>query len=177
RPTLDAACDGVDVVITTANSALRGGADTVQTVDIEGNRNLIDAARAAGAGQFVFVSAFGVTTDRPVPFFRSKALSESHLRESGLPYTILAPDVFMDVWFPMILGPALGGAPVTIVGQGVRKHSFIAAADVAAFAVASVGHPGALNRRLPLGGPDAVSWRDAIGILERALSREIPVVT
>src|SRR5690606_15283674 len=90
---------------------------------------------------------------------------------------ILAPDVFMDVWFPMILGPALGGAPVTIVGQGVRKHSFIAAADVAAFAIASVGHPGALNRRLPLGGPDAVSWRDAIGILERALSREIPVVT
>jgi NADH dehydrogenase len=177
RPTLDAACDGVDVVITTANSALRGGADNVVTVDIEGNRHLIDAARSATVRQFVFVSALGVTTDSPVPLFRAKALTEMHLRESGLPYTILAPDAFMDVWFPMVIGPALSGAPVTLVGQGLRKHSFIAAADVAAFATASVGRADALNRHLPLGGPDAVSWREVIGAFERALSREIPIVS
>ena len=35
RATLDAACAGVDVVITTANSALRGGADNTQTVDTD----------------------------------------------------------------------------------------------------------------------------------------------
>ena len=177
RPTLDAACEGVDVVVTTANSALRGGADNVLTVDIEGNRNLMDAARSAKVRQFVFVSAFGVTTDSPVPLFQAKALSETHLRESGLPYTILAPDAFMDVWFPMVIGPALGGAPVTLVGLGLRKHSFIAAADVAAFTSASIGRAEALNRHLPLGGPDAVSWREVIGTLERALSREIPIVS
>ena len=177
RPTLDAACEGVDVVVTTANSALRGGADTVRTVDIEGNRNLIDAACSAQVQQFVFVSAFGVAVDSPVPLFQAKALSEIYLRESGLPYTILAPDAFMDVWFPMVVGPALSGAPVTLVGQGLRKHSFIAAADVAAFVTASVGRVEALNRHLPLGGPDAVSWREVIGAFERALSREIAIVT
>jgi nucleoside-diphosphate-sugar epimerase len=46
---------GIDVVITTANSAQRGGDDNTQTVDLDDNRNLIDAAREAQARQFVFV--------------------------------------------------------------------------------------------------------------------------
>jgi len=118
RPTLDAACTGVDVVVTTANSAQRAGADTTQTVDTDGNRHLIDAARESGVKQFVFVSAFGVTPDSPVPLFRAKALTEAYLRSSGLTFTILAPDVFMDVWIPMVVGPALRGLPVTIIGDG-----------------------------------------------------------
>jgi hypothetical protein len=40
---------------------VRGGDDTTETVDETvdeiGNRTLIDAARAAGVGQFIFVSA------------------------------------------------------------------------------------------------------------------------
>jgi uncharacterized protein YbjT (DUF2867 family) len=178
RATLDAACAGIDVVITTANSAQRAGADNMQTVDIDGNRHLIDAARNAGVKQFIFVSAFGVTTDSPVPLFRAKALSEAHLRASGLPYTILAPDGFMDVWIPMIVvGPALDGRPVTIVGEGRRKHSLIAVADVASFAIASIGHIEAMNRHVPLGGPDAVSWRDVITAFERRIGRAVPVVS
>ena len=167
--TIDAACEGIVVVITTANPVLRGADDNTQTVDTEGNRNLIDAAREARVKQFIFVSAFGVAPDSPIPLFQAKARSETYLRSSGLPYTILAPDVFMDVWIPMIVaGPALSGRPVTIIGEGRRKHSFITAGDVAAFATASIGHPAAMNRHLPLGGPEAVSWRDVIVAFERA---------
>ena len=166
------------MIVTTANSAQRGGADNVQTVDTAGNRHLIDAAREAAVRQFVFVSAFGATVDSPVPLFRAKAQSEAHLRSSGLPFTILAPDGFMDVWIPMIVvGPALGGQPVTIVGDGRRRHSLIAVGDVAAFATASIGHPEAINRYLPLGGPEALSWRDVIDAFERRLDRSLPVVT
>ena len=58
-PSLDRACAGVEVVVTTANSAKRGGADNVETVDLTGNRNLIDAAARAGVRRFVFVSVLG----------------------------------------------------------------------------------------------------------------------
>ena len=178
RATLDTACAGVDVVITTANSALRGGADNTQTVDTDGNRNLIDAARSAGVAQFIFVSAFGVTTDSPVPLFQAKARTEAYLRASGVPYTILAADGFMDVWLPMIVvGPVLEGRPVSIVGEGCRKHSLIAVNDVASFAIAAVGHPEAMNHHLPLGGPEAVSWRDVVAAFERRLGRTIPIVS
>ena len=175
-PSLAAACDGVETVITTANSVGRGGEDTVQSVDLEGNRALIDAARGAGVSQFIFISALGADPGSPSDFLRAKAASEAHLRVSGMTYTILAPNIFMDVWVPMIVGgPALGGQPVTIVGEGRRRHSFVAVADVAAYATAAVGHPAAPDQYLPIGGPEALSWRDVVASFERALGRTIPV--
>lgn len=176
RGSLDRACAGVDTIVTTANSALRGGDDNTQTVDIEGNRNLIDAARQAGVAHFIFVSANGADPDSPVPFLAAKGTTEQHLQASGLPYTILAPEAFMDVWIGMVVGgPALSNRPVTVVGSGTRRHSFIAARDVAQFAVAAVGSQKAANRRLVLGGPEALSFRDAARIYGQVLGREVTV--
>ncbi len=171
---LAAAVEGVDAVVTTANSALRGGADSAESVDRVGNRSLIDAARQAGVGHFVFVSALGATVDSPVPFLRAKSETEAHLRASGMPYTIVAPNVFMDIWVRAVVGaPARAGQPVVLVGEGERRHSLVAIRDVAAFIVAAVAHPAALDQYLPIGGPTAVSWRDVVAAYETALGRPI----
>lgn len=176
RATLAAACKDIEAVITTANSAQRGGDDNVQTVDLEGNRNLIDAAKAAGVQQMLFMSAAIADADSPSPFLAAKASTEEYLRASGLPYTVLAPNAFMDFWIAVYIGlPALDGRPVTIVGQGQRRHSFISAADVAQFTLASIANPSAMNRKLFLGGPEPFSFRDAVAVYERALSRSISV--
>jgi uncharacterized protein YbjT (DUF2867 family) len=144
RASLDAACRGVTTVITTANSARRGGADNVESVDLAGNRALIDAADQAGVGQFIFVSVATADPSSPVPLFAAKAKTDAHLRNSGMAWTIVAPHIFMDVWFPMLIGSALGaGRPVPLVGGGRRRHSFIAADDVAEFAARAVDHPAA----------------------------------
>lgn len=173
---LAAACRGVDVVITTASAGERGGSDTPQTVDLEGNQNLIEAARAAGVRQFIFLSALIATPDIPVPVPRAKALTEATLRASGLTYTIVAANGIADVMFPLVVGYPLSlGKPVTLVGESHRRHSFIAARDVAAFVTAAIDHPSALNRRIEIGGPEAVSWRDVVAAYERVLGRPIPV--
>jgi NADH dehydrogenase len=176
RASLDRACTGADVVITTANSASRGGADNPESVEEQGNRNLVDAARTAGVRQFVFVSALGSDLKSPVPLLRGKAIAEQYLRESGLTYTILMSNLFMEIWCPNIVGrAAAAGQPVTLIGEGRRKHSMISAADVAAFAVAAAGNHGAYNRVLVLGGPQAVSWHDVIAAHERVQGRPIEV--
>jgi len=176
RSSLDAACEGVDTVITTANSAARGGEDTVQTVDLQGNRNLIDAAKAAGAKQFIFVSVLTADPNSPIPFLQAKGKTEDALRASGIPYTILAPNGFMEVMVAGVVGmPAMMGQPVTIVGGGRRKHSFISASDVAAFMLAAIGNPAASNQKLLLGGPQPLSFRDAVAIYERVLGHQIQV--
>ncbi len=176
RASLDRACAGITTVITTANSALRGGGDNTQTVDVDGNRNLIDAAWQAGVAHFIFVSANGADRDSPVPFLAAKGKTEQHLQASGLPYTILAPEAFMEVWIGMVVGgPALANRPVTVVGSGERRHSFMSARDVAQFAVAAVGNPKAANRKLVLGGPDALSFRDAARIYGQVLGRDVTV--
>lgn len=172
------ACRGAEAVITTASAGERGGADSPQTVDLEGNRNLIDAAREAGVRRFVFVSALFASEQSPSALLRAKAATEAYLKGSGLSYTVLAPNGLLDVMLPQVVGwPLRAGHPVALVGEGRRRHSLMAARDVAAFAVAALTHPAAANRRLPLGGPEAVSWRDVVAAYERVLGRPVPVRT
>ena len=176
RASLDRACEGQSTVITTANSAQRGGEDNVENVDLNGNHNLIDAAKAAGVKHFIFVSVLGADPNSPVPFVQAKAKTEDYLRQSGMNYTILQPNIFMGVWFGVIIGLALqNGQPVTLVGNGDKKHTFIAEPDVAAFAVAAVDNPAARNQTLPLGGPEAVTWLDVVAAAGRVVGRDLEI--
>jgi len=171
---LASACAGADTVITTANTARRGGDDTVDSVDRAGTQALIDAARKAGAGHFVYMSVYGAVPESPVPFLAAKGESEQHLRDSGLAWTIVAADAFMESWPGAIVGArVLAGQPVVIVGDGRRRHSYIAEHDVAQYLVAAATNPAARNRQLAIGGPQALSWRDVIATYERVLGAPI----
>jgi uncharacterized protein YbjT (DUF2867 family) len=175
---LSAACDGVSTLITTANTAARGGDDNVETVDLEGNRSLIEAAVRSGVKHFIFVSAEGEDPDSPVPFLRAKGLTSRRLRESGMAYTVLVPNLYMDVWIPLVvLAPVSAGRPVTIVGEATSKHYLVAIDDVAGFAAAAVENDAARDRDLLIGGPDALSWRDVISTFERLNDVQLQIDT
>lgn len=175
---LDQACAGVDTVISTVTSMARGGADTIESVDRAGNRSLIDAARKQGVRRFVFISALGANPASPMPLLRAKGETENYLRDSGMTWTVLRPNAYMDRLLMDVIGtPALAGSPVTLVGDGLRRHSLIALDDVAAYAIAILRHRAADNRVLELGGPEAVSWREAIACFEEQLDYPIDVHT
>ena len=176
RASLDAACAGIDTVITTATATKREGADTIETVDLQGTLSLIDAAQAAGVGHFIYTSAYGSMLDHPVPLFHIKASCEARLEASGMAYTILQPDVFMEIWIGMVVGaPLQAGQPVTLVGQGDHKHSFVSEGDVAAFAAACVHNPAAQNQRIPIGGPAAHNWTEVVQTVGQAVGRSLAV--
>jgi uncharacterized protein YbjT (DUF2867 family) len=176
RATLDKACHGIETVITTATSAMRGGEDTVDTVDRQGNRNLIEAATEAGVKQFIFISFLGADLSNPVPLFQAKAEAEAILRNRVMPYTILSPNFFMESWVGMVVGiPLQARRPITLVGEGKRLHSLISIGDVAAFAVAVVGHPAAINQKLALGGPQPLTWRGIVDTFGQVIGQELPV--
>lgn len=175
---LRAACAEVDTVITTANSAARTSPDTIESVDRQGNRNLIDAADAAGVGRFVFVSALGADPGHPLPLLSAKGEAEQRLRATGMAWTVLQPNVFMDKLIPIVVGaPAVAGRPVTLVGSGDHKHSFVAMSDVAAYAVAALDHEESVGSVLMIGGPQPLSWSDVIATFETELGRPLPVCT
>jgi len=173
--TLEAACRGVDVVISTA-SATRREDDTVENVDMRGTQSLVDAARKAGVRRFIVVSTNGASADSPVPVFRAKAAAEAHLMASGMEYAILRPDAFMDIWFGMLIEMPVGkGMPVTLVGEARRRHSFIAERDVARFAAAAAESGETLNTVLTLGGPEAVTFRQAAEAYGEAAGRSLEI--
>lgn len=173
---LRVACADVDTVITTANATARSAPDTVDSVDLTGNLSLIDMAEAAGAGRFLFVSALGAHPDHPMPLLRAKGVSEERLRASDMAWTVLQPNVFMDTLIPVVVGgPALSGRPVTLVGGGRRRHSFIAMSDVAAYAVSALDRPQAQRQTIAVGGPEPLSWCDIVAAFEEELGRRVPV--
>jgi uncharacterized protein YbjT (DUF2867 family) len=175
RRSLDDACAGIETVITTANAAMRGGEDDFESVDLNGTKNLIDAAKAAGVRHFIYTSAVGSDPNHPHALFRAKGQSEAYLKASGLTYTILKPGVFMEIWIGAIVGiPLRAGQPVTLVGQGARKQAFVSIADVTAYAVAAVEHP-ARNQAIFIGGPAAYSWTEAVEAVGRVLGRSLPI--
>ncbi len=94
---LEDACRGVAAVISTASSTLsRQAGDSIQTVDLEGQLSLVDAAKATGAGHFVLISFPEMRDEFPLQTAKRKV--EQHLKSSGLAYTILQPTFFMGLW-------------------------------------------------------------------------------
>lgn len=172
------AMKGVRRVVTTANSAARQPPDTVEAVEFDGNRALIEAAAEAGVEHFVFTSAIGVDPQSPIPFMAGKGATDRYLRERGMHYTILAPDVFMEIWVPVVVGSAVAaGRPVTLVEPGTHRHTFVSMQDVAAYAIAALDHPAAHDTTLAIGGTEALSWRDVVAVYERVEGRPIEVRT
>lgn len=165
KASLENALRGVSTVISTVSSTLsRQPGDSIQTVDEEGQINLIDAAVAAGASHFVFISFCPMPGEFPLQTAKRKV--EKHLTQSGLDYTILQPTCFMEVW----LGPAVGfdypNAKASIYGEGKNGLSWIAIKDVASFAIASLENSMAKNKIIELGGPEALSPLEVVKIFE-----------
>ena len=158
------ALQGFSAIISTVSSTLsRQEGDSIQTVDDEGQINLIDAAVKAGVNQLIYIS-FCELGECPLQTAKRKV--EKHLAESGLNYTILQPTYFMEVWLSPVLGFDYPNAKATMYGEGNNKISWIAIKDVASFAVASLDNPAAANKIIELGGPAALSPLEAVNIFE-----------
>lgn len=173
RASLDDACAGVEAVVTSVSMIVTGQAgDSFETTDRAGTIALVDAARQAGARRFVFVS-FDTSALPASPLGDAKAAVETHLKASGLEYTILQPSLFMETWLgPMLFcNPAAG--TVKIYGRGDIPITYVAVGDVAEVAVQSVRNPAARNAVIPFGGPEGVSQQEAARIFERVLRKPL----
>lgn len=170
KKSLENAVAGVSAIVSTVSSTLsRQEGDSIQTVDDEGQINLVDAAIGAGVNQFVYVS-FCTLGDCPLQ--RAKRTVEKRLVESGMNYTILQPTYFMEVWLSPVLGFDHPNAKANIFGEGKSKTSWISLKDVAWFAVEAVDKPAAKNRIIKLGGPDALSPLEVVKIFETARGKQ-----
>ncbi|MBN1427098.1 MAG: SDR family oxidoreductase [Anaerolineae bacterium] len=151
---LTRACQGVKCVFATAHSLLGRGKYHSKHVDGEGHRALIDAAKKAGVDHFVYVSILGAAPDHPISLWRRKHQIEDYLKASGLSYTILRPPAFMEQHAHLFNGKAiLESGKTSILGTGAKPRNFMAARDVAQFAVIALTDSKMRNQILEVGGP------------------------
>lgn len=151
------ACKGCDVVISTVSSTLsRQEGDNIQTVDHDGNLNLVAAAKEAGVKHFIFIS-FRHQYAPENPLTEAKRSAEHAIINSGMNYTILQASIFMEVWLSQALGFNYTDHTAQIPGDGSNPISYISYKDVAAFAVSCVDNAAAENKIFEIGGPEPLT--------------------
>jgi uncharacterized protein YbjT (DUF2867 family) len=170
---LGRACQSATAVITTPTAiGSQQEGDTFDSVDLHGQMHLIDAARAAKAGHYVFVSVSGNLLKRGEnPLIDAKQAVENHLQQSGVAYTILRPTLFTEIWLSPHLGFDFANAKATIYGSGQNKISYISLHNVADFAMEALSNPAARTTALELGGPEALSQIEVVRMFEEIAGR------
>jgi uncharacterized protein YbjT (DUF2867 family) len=172
--TLEAACLGISTVVSTASSTFsRQAGDSIESVDSQGQLNLVRAARSAGVHHFIFISF--PPTPEDFALQRAKVAVERELAESGPTYTVLQPTFFTEVWLSAAVGFDVANASAQIYGSGRNKISWISYLDVARFAGACVDNPAVRNCVIKLGGPEALSPLEVVQTFEEVSGRKFTV--
>jgi uncharacterized protein YbjT (DUF2867 family) len=138
------------------------GSETPDRVDK--HRAFVDAAVAAGVEHVVYVSFYGAAADATFTLARDHWSTEQHIRASGLRWTFLRDNLYLD-FFPamvgddgMIRGPA-GSGRVAAVAQD----------DIADVATAILREPAAhASQTYDLTGPEALTLTEVADQLSGA---------
>ncbi|MCB0196651.1 MAG: SDR family oxidoreductase [Anaerolineae bacterium] len=148
-----------------------------KTADVHADKTLnplIDQAKAAGVYHIVLMTAMGVDqADADVSSIRRVEL---HLINSGINYTILRPNWFMQNFAPGFLLPMIQQGGTIYLPTDDAKTSFIDARDIAAVAAAALTEEGHAGKEYTLTGGEALSYGEAAIILSEAANREISYV-
>jgi uncharacterized protein YbjT (DUF2867 family) len=170
RESLNRACAGVDVVFSTATSIIREG--EISAVDGDGQLNLVDVAREAGATRFVYISFEELGTGAPIE--QAKRAVEEALRASGITYTILRAGLFHETWLTPVTGFDAANGTANVYGSGEAELSWIALPDVATAAVNSLEEPETEDAIVPIAA-ERLSYADVIALFEEVTGRAIAV--
>lgn len=166
------ACRGVGQIVSTANNNMGSGATSPMKMDLSAHQNLCAAARNAGVRRLIYLSARGIEQDSPVDIFRIKWYIEDAIRRSGVPYVIVRPTAFMDVWVDQIVADGIRKkGTATIFGPGTARMNYIAVEDVAAFVVKILAREEIANEVIDIGGPSTLSMNELATLVERQLGR------
>jgi uncharacterized protein YbjT (DUF2867 family) len=145
----------------TVVSAIQGFAGTKDaspaTIDRDGNRNLIQAAREAKVEHFVLTSVKDAAPDHPMELMRMKYAAEQDLKAGGLEWTIVRPTAFMETWCEVLGRPLLEKGKTQVFGHGRSPINWVSASDVARFIELAIVDRRLRGEVIEVGGPEDLS--------------------
>src|SRR5215212_1023064 len=138
--------------------------------------NVIEAAKDSGtAPRIVRLSVHQASQQAPSRNSRQHAVIEDAVRSSGLPYTLLRPQSFMQNTLMTAATVATEGRIYQPMKDG--RLGMIDARDVGAVAARVLTEEGHEGQTYTLTGPAAISFHDVARILSRILGREVRYVS
>ena len=162
RPSVDRALRGVDGVILVSPA--------VESQEI----GVVDAARDAGVSHIVKITSMS-SADSPIARRRSQFAIEQALVTSGVGYTLLRGNAYMQNLF--MLAPAIAGRGEFGSSAALGRIGMVDARDVGEVAAVIARMPqDHAGQTYALSGPETISYADAAVELSRVLGRHVGFV-
>lgn len=156
----------------------KGGDEMHSKIHLEGTRNLVDAANAAGVDRFLQMSALGADPDGPTAFIRAKGRAETVVRESSLGWTIIRPSVVFGeggefVPFTKLLAPPY---LTPLPGGGKTRFQPIYVEDLMPILAEAVEGDEHVEQTYEIGGPEELTLAAVARIAHGADGRSVNVL-
>lgn len=141
--------------------------------EVTQGKNLADAAKKSGVQHFVYSSAGGAERNSGIDHFESKWVVEKHIRQLGLPATVLRPAGFMENYYidQVEIGILKGKLMDPI--RADKPYQTIAADDIGAFAALAFERPGEfIGLELEIAGSELTN-PEAAQVFSRVLGKPV----
>ncbi len=160
---------GVDRVIHIAAPAGERLAPGSLAAEVEGARNLAEAAADARVNRLVFVGHLGADRASAYPALRAAAIAEEHLRRSDIAFTALRAAVTYGPGdqFTTSLAMLLAVSPFffPLPGDGRVLLQPLWVEDLARCVVGSLDDSGLIGATVELGGPEQLTLREIVEMI------------
>jgi nucleoside-diphosphate-sugar epimerase len=156
---------GCDAVAHCAGINREIGSQTYDKVHVAGTKNVVNAARKAGARKIVFVSFLRARPGCGSPYHESKWAAEEMIRGSGLDYTVLKPGVIYGRGDHMLdhLSHAFYTFPIfALVGMKDQLIRPTAVEDIARILRAALVEGRLSRQTVAVTGPEELTLRAAV---------------
>lgn len=169
---------GADIVINLVGILFEGRAGDFQRIQAEGAGRVARLAAAAGAKQFLHLSAIGADAGSPSLYAQTKAAGEAAVLAAFPGAIILRPSVVFgpdDQFFNRFAGLA-AMLPFMPVVAGETRFQPVYVGDVADAARAALADPAAAGKVFELGGPRVMSMRQVLRYILDVTGRRRPMI-
>jgi NADH dehydrogenase len=174
RRSIERAVEGADVVVNLVAILSERGRQTFEAVNVFGARAVAEAARAAGIGRLVHMSAIGADPQSPSAYGRSKAAGETAVFDTVGNAVVFRPSLQFgpeDSFFNRFAGMARAMPALPAFGGGHTRLQPVFVGDVARALADAVEGKVSGGRVYELGGPDVKTLRECIELVLRETDR------
>lgn len=168
------AVEGCEAVVHIVGLPPFSSPKAIERVMTRGTEDLVAAARDAGVGRFVLMSALGAREETVdvAPYYAAKWAMEEAVKGSGLDHVIFRPS-FIFGRDGGLLAQQIRIVRLSPVTPVLSRHRMqpIWVEDTAAFFAGAVSAVEPANRTFDLAGPDRVTWAELHERIRRILGK------
>jgi len=136
--------------------------------------NFVDAAKRSGVRHIVKLSQFDADENAPGRFQRYHGAVEKYILKSGIPFTFLRPNLFMQGL--LILKSTISSQGAFYAPAGNAKVSLVDVRDIASVAAKVLTEQGHQGKTYDITGPEALTHAEMADHLSKAVGKTIHFV-